>query len=61
MKHINACTMHGENAQFSNVQWVLHASAVFYMVNRLIQGPAEIPDGLQTQLRVEPLACGICP
>jgi hypothetical protein len=27
----------------------------------IIQGPAEIPDDLQTQLRVEPLARGICP
>jgi hypothetical protein len=26
-----------------------------------IQGPAEIPDDLQTQLWVEPLARGICP
>jgi hypothetical protein len=26
-----------------------------------VRGPAEIPDDLQTQLRVEPLARGICP
>ena len=32
MKHINACTMYGENVEFYNVT----CSAVFYTVNQLI-------------------------
>ena len=30
-------------------------------IKQNIQGPAEIPDDLVTQLLVEPLAYGICP
>jgi hypothetical protein len=35
------------------------ATVVFY--TKTIQGPAEIPDDLATQLSVEPLVWGICP
>jgi hypothetical protein len=29
MKHINACTMCGENAEFSNVKWAIHIVLCF--------------------------------
>jgi hypothetical protein len=30
-------------------------------LHHIVQGPAEIPDDMETQLIVELLACGICP
>jgi hypothetical protein len=45
----------------SNALCVKVRNFILFPQTVLIQGPAEIPDDLQTQLRVEPLARGICP
>jgi len=40
---------------------LLNVINVTQVNNDIIQGPAEIPDDLATQLLVESLAWGICP
>jgi hypothetical protein len=50
------------NLKVAAVTWFSDkANPIAVLAVLKVQGPAEIPDDLQTQLRVEPLARGICP